>query len=43
MRNWMNFHWSTQKSEKLKFDGPFLSKASNISARKFHRNYVPLH
>ena len=28
------------KSEKLYFDGSFLSKAFNVSARKFQRNYV---
>ena len=40
MKNWANFHLSTQKYEKLYFDGPFLSKAYNVSATKFHRNYV---
>ena len=39
MRNWVNVHSSTQKSEKLYFDGLFLSKAYNVSAKKFHRNY----
>ena len=34
MRNWVNFHYSTQKSEKLYIDGLFLSKAYNISAKK---------
>ena len=43
MRNWVNFHWSTQKSEKLYFDGLFFSKADNDSARKLHRNYVSWH
>ena len=28
------------KSEKLYIDGLFLSKAYNVSARKFQRNYV---
>ena len=31
------------KSEKLYFDGLFLSKAFNVSARKFQRNYVSWH
>ena len=43
MRNWVNFHYSTQKSEKLYIDGLFLSKAYNVSARKFQRNYVSWH
>ena len=43
MKNWVNVHYSAQKSEKLYFDGPFLSKAYNILARKFHRNYVSWH
>ena len=34
MRNWVKFHYSTQKSEKLYIDGLFLSKAYNISAKK---------
>ena len=41
MRNCVNFHWSTQKSEKLYFDEIFFSKAYNVSARKSHKNYVP--
>ena len=40
MKNIVNFHWSTQKSEILFFDGLFLSKAYNVSARKLRRNYV---
>ena len=40
VRNWVNFHQSTKKSEKLYFDELFLSKACNVSARKFHWNYV---
>ena len=31
------------KSEKLYIDGLFLSKAYNVSARKFQRNYVSWH
>ena len=31
------------KSEKLYIDGLFLSKAYNVSARKFHRHYVSWH
>ena len=40
IKNWVNFHYSTQKSEKLYTDGLYLSKAYNASARKFQRNYV---
>ena len=43
MRNWVNFHYSTQKSEKLYIDGLFLSKGYNVPARKFQRNYVSWH
>ena len=43
MRNWVNFHYSTQKSEKLYIDGLFLSKGYNVSARKFQRDYVSWH
>ena len=43
MRYWMDFPQSTQKSEKLYFDGFFLSKAFNVSARKFHRIYESWH
>ena len=43
MRNWVNFHCNTQKSEKLYIDGLFLSKAYNVSARKFQRDYVSWH
>ena len=32
--------WGIKKSEKLFFDGLFLSKAYNVSPRKFNRNYV---
>ena len=39
MRNWVNFH----KTEKLYIDELFLSKAYNISVRKFHRKYVSWH
>ena len=38
MRNWVNFHYSTQKSEKLYTDGLFLSRWYNVSAKKFHRD-----
>ena len=41
--NWVNFHYSTQKSEKLYIYGLFLSKAYNVSARKFQRDYVSRH
>ena len=30
MRNWLNFHYSTQKSEKVYIDGLFLSKGYNV-------------
>ena len=40
MRNWVNFHKSSQKSEKLYIDRLFLSKVYNVSARKFQMNYV---
>ena len=43
MRNWVNFHYSTQKSEKLYIDGLFLSKGYNVSARKFQRDHVSWH
>ena len=36
----MNYHWSTQKSEKMYIDRIFLSKAYNVSARKLQRKYV---
>ena len=41
--NWVNFPLEHSKSEKLYNDGLFLSKAYNISARKFQRNYVSWH
>ena len=40
MRNWVNFQWTTQKSQKLYIDGLFLSKAYNVSVRRFQRNHV---
>ena len=42
MRHWMNFHLSTQKSDKLYFDGLFLFKAY-VSAKKINKNYVSWH
>ena len=39
MRNSVNFHYSTQKSEKLYIDGLFWFKAY-VSVRKFLRNFV---
>ena len=39
----VNVHWSTQKSEKSYFHRFFESKAHNVWARKFHRNYVSWH
>ena len=43
MRNWVNFHQSTEKSVKLYFDGLLLSKVYNVSARKIQSNYVSWH
>ena len=43
LRNWVNFHYSTQKSEKLCIDGLLLSKGCNASARKLQRDYVSWH
>ena len=43
MRNWVNFHYEHSKSEKLFNDALFLSKAYNVSARKFQRKYVSLY
>ena len=42
MRNWVNFHYNAQKSEKLYIDGLFLSKGY-VLARNFQRNYVLWH
>ena len=37
MRSWVNFHWSTQKSEKFYANRLFLSKTYNVSVKlKFH-------
>ena len=41
--NWVNFPYSTQKSEKLYIYEFFLSKAYNVSTRKFQRDYVSRH
>ena len=43
IKNWVNFHYSTQKSERLYIYGLFLSKAYNVSARKFQRVNVSRH
>ena len=40
MKNWVKFHYSTQKFEKLYIDGFFLPKAYNVSATKFQRDYI---
>ena len=40
MRNLVNVHPNTQKSEKLYTDGLLLSKAYNVSVGIFQRNYV---
>ena len=42
IRNGVNFHQSSQKSEKLYTYGLFLSKAY-VSLRKFRRNYASSH
>ena len=43
IRNWVNVYYSIQKSEKLYIYGLFLSKAYNVSARNFQRDYVSRH
>ena len=42
MRNWVNFHYSTQKSEKFYTDKLFLSKAYDVLTGKCQSNYMPL-
>ena len=42
MRNW-ELSLDHSKSEKLYIDGLFLSRAYNVSARKFQTNYVSWH
>ena len=43
MRKWVNFHLSTQKSEKLYNDELLFSKGYNVSVRQFQRNNVSWH
>ena len=40
MTNLVNFHQSTQKSERLNFNGIFLSKVYNTWTKKLHMSYV---
>ena len=40
MRNLMNFNLSSEKSENLHFDGIFLSKVCNVSAKIIQTSYV---
>ena len=40
MTNLLNFHQSTQKSEKLYFHGLFLFKVYNVRPKKLHKSYV---
>ena len=40
LRNLVNFHSTTQKFENFFSMGSFLSKAYNVSARKFRSNYL---
>ena len=40
MKNFVNFHPSTQNSENLPFDRLFLFKEYNVSAKKLQRSYV---
>ena len=35
MRNWVDFHYNTQKSEKLYIDGLFLSKGYMFQQENF--------
>ena len=40
IRNLVNFHASSQKSENLHFDGFILSKAYNVLDEKVQKSYV---
>ena len=40
IKNLVNFHASSQKSENLHFDGFRLSKAYKVSDEKVQKNYV---
>ena len=43
MRNWVSFHCSTQSLKNCTLMGSFLSKAYNVSATTFQRNYLLWH
>ena len=43
IRNLLNFHGSSCKSETLHFDGLVLSKACNVLDEKLQKNYVSCH
>ena len=44
MKNWVNSHWSTQKSENCTLTGSFCPyTAYTVSVRKFQSNYVSWH
>ena len=43
IRNLINFHASSCKSENLHFDGLVLSKAFNVLAEKLLKSYVSSH
>ena len=43
IRNLINFHASSCKSENLHFDGLVLSKAFNVLAEKVLKSYVSSH
>ena len=40
IRNLVNFHMSSRKSENLHFDGFLLSKASKVLDEKVQKNYL---
>ena len=40
IRNLVNFHRSSRKSEYLHFDGPLLPIANNVSAKKVQKSYI---
>ena len=43
IRNLVNFHASSRKSENLHFDGLVLSKAYNVLDEKVQKSYVSWH
>ena len=40
LRNLVNFHGNSRKSENLHFDGLLLSIAFKVSAKKIQKNYL---